>query len=111
MPTPSSIATRVADSIVNRWTAGFTTSTSVSGTSAPVTIFGPVTSSRRTLGSFDGTWMASFLRFSRTSTVLSLTPGIFASALFTPSMRTQETAAPGTIASRVRRSELPTESA
>ena len=43
--------------------------------------------------------------------MLSLTPGIFASALLTPSIFTQDTAAPGTIESSVRRSELPTVSA
>jgi len=111
MPTPSSIVTRVLDSIVKRWISGFTTSTSVSGTSAPVTTFGPLTSIRSTLGSPDGTWIASFLRLSRTSTVPSLTPGILVSALLTPSIRTQDTAAPGTTASRVRRSEFPTVSA
>src|SRR4030095_6721936 len=108
MPTPISRVTRVADSMVNRWISGFTTSTSVSGTSAPVTVFGPVTCIRRTLGAPEGTWIASFFRLSRTSTVLSLTPGIFVSALRTPSIRTHDTAAPGTMARSVRRRELPT---
>ena len=97
--------------MVKRWISGFTTSTSVSGTSAPVTTFGPVTSTRRILASPDGTWIASFLMLSRTSTVLSLTPGIFVSTFLIPSIRTHDTAAPGTTASRVRRSEFPTVSA
>ena len=93
---------------MKRWSSGFTISTSVSGTSAPVTLLGPVTSNRSVLGSPDGTWTASFLRFRSTSTVLSFTPGIGASALRTPSILTHEHAAPGTTASSVRRSEFPT---
>ena len=83
-------------------------STSVSGTSSPFTVLGPVTSSRTTRGSCDGTWTDSFLRLSKTSTVFSTTPGIFVSALRTPSTFTHDTAAPGTIDSSVRRRELPT---
>ena len=94
-----------------RCTLGLTISTSVSGTSAPVTVFGPETESRTVRGSPEGTWMASFLRLSRTSTVLSVTPGILASALRSPSIFTHDTAAPGTMARRVRRRELPTVSA
>ena len=101
----------MALSSVKSGTSGFTISTSVSGTSAPVTALGPVTSSRRTFGSPDGTWTVSFLMFSRTSTVLSVTPGIRASTFRTPSIFTHETAAPGTIDSSVRRREFPTVSA
>src|SRR5437899_8027892 len=104
MPTPSSITTFVAVSRVKRGISELMISASVSGTSAPVTVLGPVTSSRSTFGSPDGTWIASFLTFSRTSTVLSLTPGILASTLRTPSIFTQETAAPVTIESRDRKS-------
>ena len=42
------------------------------------------------------------------TTVFSTTPGIFVSALRTPSTFTHDTAAPGTIDSSVRRRELPT---
>ena len=100
--------TRAPDSTVNSITSGFMISTSVSGTSSPLTVLGPATSSRTTRGSCDGTCTESFLRFSSTSTVLSVTPGIFVSALRTPSIFTHDTAAPGTIDSSVRRSELPT---
>jgi hypothetical protein len=111
IPTASSMPTLVADSTVKRCTSGFMISTSVSGTSSPLTTLGPVTSMRTVMGSPDGTWMDSFLRFRSTSTVDSFTPGIFVSALRTPSILTEVMAAPGTIASSVRRSELPTVSA
>ena len=55
-----------------------------------------------------GIWTASFLRLSRTSTVLSDTPGIGVSAFRTPSIFTHDTAEPGTIDNSVRRSEWPT---
>jgi hypothetical protein len=110
-PIPSSMETLAPASTVNKVTSGFMISTSCSGTSSPFTVFGPVTSSRTTRGSCDGTCTESFFRFSSTSTVGSTTPGILASALRTPSILTHDTAAPGTIDSSVRRSEFPTVSA
>ena len=92
-------------------TSGFRISAPVSGTSSPLTSLGPLTSTRSTRGSSDGTWIASFLRLSRTSASVSVTPGILVSFARTPSILTHATAAPGTIDSRVRRSELPTVSA
>jgi hypothetical protein len=91
------------------WISGFSTSTPpASETSAPVTCFGPVASRRVSVGSPEGTFTASFFTFRRTSVVSSSTPLIFASTSLTSGIRTQVTAAPGTIASSVRRSECPT---
>jgi len=94
------------------WSSGFSTSTPLaSDTSAPVTVFGPLASSRVSVGSPDGTFTASFFTFRSTSVVSSCTPGILVSTSLTPGIRTQATAEPGTIDSRVRRRECPTVSA
>jgi len=108
---PSSIETLAPAPSVKRCVSGLMTSMSVSGTSAPVTVFGPLTSTRTVRGSPAGTWIVSFLRFSSTSAVLSVTPAIGWSALLRPSIFTHDTAEPGTMLSRVRRSEWPTVSA
>ena len=105
------MVTRAPASRVNRCASGLRISAPVSGTSSPLTSLGPVTSTRSTRGSSEGTWIASFLRFSSTSVRLSVTPAILVSVALTPSILTQATAAPGTIDSSVRRSELPTVSA
>ena len=97
--------------MMKRGNSGLMISTATSGRSAPVTALGPWTSRRNTRGSPLGTWMTSFLRFRSTSTVPSVTPGIGVSTLRTPSIFTQDTAAPGTMESSVRRRELPTVSA
>jgi hypothetical protein len=56
----------------------------------------------------EGTLTASFLRLSRTSCVLSVTPASGDSGSLTPTMRAHVTAAPGMMESKVRRRELPT---
>jgi len=92
--------------------SGFSTSTPLaSDTSAPVTVFGPLASSRVSAGSPEGTFTASFLMFSSTSMVSSCTAGILVSTSLTPGIRTHATAEPGTMARRVRRRECPTVSA
>ena len=92
------------------WSSGFSTSTPLaSDTSAPVTALGPLASSRVSVGSPDGTFTASFFRFSSTSVRVFLHRRDAASPRPSrPGSATHATAEPGTMASRVRRRECPT---
>jgi hypothetical protein len=95
--------------IVATCSSGFKISTPAGGATSPaVTSAGPLAFRYIVVGSSRSERTTSSFRFKITSVTSSVTLGTVANSCSTPSIRTDEIAAPGMDESKVRRSELPT---
>ena len=94
---------------VAMWRSGFRISTPAGGETSPdVTSPGPFAFRYTVTGSSRSERITSSLRLRMMSVTSSVTLGIVENSWSTPSIRTDEMAAPGIDESNVRRSELPT---